>query len=240
MPQNVLITGTGREGALGYCFVLTYLAQGDTVFATVRKPSEALEKLRGQYPGRLHILEMDIGSTESVRAAAEEVARRVPCLDLIINNAVTTTPDYPVHNAFEDLTLDRIAGVLDISSVGPLRVIQAMQPLLYQSAGTAMVVNISSGAGCITTCRNDRDFDYCMIKCAMNMSTKILYNKYEADKKVRVLAIHPGWMRTNAGNAKAPFDPYEHSERMRQVFEARRESFDGVVFVNYDNEEMPW
>lgn len=240
MPQNVLITGTGREGALGYCFVLTYLAQGDTVFATVRKPSEALEKLRERYPDRLHILEMDIGSTESVRAAADEVARFVPCLDLIINNAVVTTPDYPVHNAFEDLTLDNIAGAFDVSTVGPLRVIQAMQPLLYRSAGTAMVVNISSGAGCITTCRNDRDFDYCMIKCAMNMSTKILYNKYEADKKVRVLAIHPGWMRTNAGNAKAPFDPYEHSERMRQVFEARRESFDGVVFVDYDNQEMPW
>lgn len=54
---------------MGYCFVLTYLAQGDTVFATVRKPSEALEKLRERYPDRLHILEMDIGSTESVRAA---------------------------------------------------------------------------------------------------------------------------------------------------------------------------
>ena len=32
--QNVLITGTGREMALGYNFVLRYLENGDHVTAT--------------------------------------------------------------------------------------------------------------------------------------------------------------------------------------------------------------
>lgn len=237
---NVLVTGTGREGNLGYCFVLTYLKRGDTVFATVRKPSPPLEKLQEEYPDTLHIITMDQGSTESVRAAAAEVAKHVDCLDTVINNALITSPDYPVHNPLEDCTLDNFEKAFDVSSVGPLRVIQALQPLLYANPRTAMVANISSGAGCITTCKNDRDFDYCMIKCAMNMSTKILYNKYEAEKKVRVLCMSPGWMRTNAGNAAAPYDPYVHSEKMRKVFESRRESFDGVVFVDHDNNEVPW
>lgn len=87
MPQNVLITGTGREGALGYCFVLTYLAQGDTVFATVRKPSEALEALQKNWPGKLDILTMDIASTPSVASAARAAETLVPCIDLLINNA---------------------------------------------------------------------------------------------------------------------------------------------------------
>ena len=240
MAQNVLVTGAGRETAMGFNFVRRYLEQGDHVFATVRRPCEALEKLREQYPDTLDILEIDIGSTESVRAAAAAIAARVPCLDLIINNAVITTQDYKTHSSFEDTTLDDIAGAVDVSAVGPLRIVQAMQPLLYQSAGTAMVVNISSNCGSIGLCTTDRDFDYYLSKCAVNMGTKILYNKYAADKKVRMLAIHPGWVRTNPGNEKAPFDPYEQCEKMRLIFENRRESFDGVIFVNYDNEEMPW
>ena len=93
MKQYVLITGTGREMALGFNFVRRYLEQGDHVFACVRKPSEALEKIRQAYPETLTILEMDIGSTASVNAAACKAAEIAPCLDLLINNAVTTSPD---------------------------------------------------------------------------------------------------------------------------------------------------
>ena len=80
--------------ALGFHFVLRYLEHGDHVIATVRKPSEALERLKAQYPGALDVLTMDIASTASVEAAAREAARLVPCIDLLINNAVTTSPDY--------------------------------------------------------------------------------------------------------------------------------------------------
>ena len=72
MGQNVLITGTGRKQALGFNLVLRYLEQGDTVFAGVRKPSEALNaRCRAEYPETLHILTMDIGSTASVEAAVQ-------------------------------------------------------------------------------------------------------------------------------------------------------------------------
>ena len=46
MPQNVLITGTGRPYALGFNLVKRYLEHGDTVFASIRRPSEALEELQ--------------------------------------------------------------------------------------------------------------------------------------------------------------------------------------------------
>ena len=47
--QNVLITGTGREMALGFNFVLRYLESGDHVIATVRRPSPALEALKAEF-----------------------------------------------------------------------------------------------------------------------------------------------------------------------------------------------
>ena len=55
MNQTVLITGTGRPYALGFNLVKRYLENGDWVFATIRRPSEALETLRNEYPDRLHI-----------------------------------------------------------------------------------------------------------------------------------------------------------------------------------------
>ena len=51
MPQTVFITGTGRPFALGCNLVRRYLEQGDTVLASIRRPSEALETLKNRISG---------------------------------------------------------------------------------------------------------------------------------------------------------------------------------------------
>ena len=58
MSQTVLVTGTGRPYALGFNFVKRYLEHGDTVLASIRRPSEALEALKKEYPESLHILQL--------------------------------------------------------------------------------------------------------------------------------------------------------------------------------------
>ncbi|MBQ6952218.1 MAG: SDR family NAD(P)-dependent oxidoreductase [Clostridia bacterium] len=238
MSQYVLITGTGREMALGYNFVRRYLEQGDHVIATVRRPSEALERLQARYPDTLHIQLMDIGSTESVNAAAEKVAEYAPCLDLMINNAVTTSPD--TNKELEEFDLDTIMPALNVATVGPLRVIKAFLPLLRKSRGTALIVNISSEAGSIGACYRSTYIDYGMAKAALNMATKTLHNKFKDDPKLNIITVHPGWMRTNEGNVKAPFEPYDHAETMRLMFETKRHDKTGPIFVTYAGEEYPW
>ncbi|MBQ9871355.1 MAG: hypothetical protein IJM27_05425 [Eubacterium sp.] len=49
MPDVVMVTGTGRSYALGYNLVLRYLETGNTVIASVRKPSQELEELKEKY-----------------------------------------------------------------------------------------------------------------------------------------------------------------------------------------------
>ena len=39
MSDIVMVTGAGRSYALGYNLVLKYLEAGDTVIASIRKPS---------------------------------------------------------------------------------------------------------------------------------------------------------------------------------------------------------
>ncbi len=238
MPQTVLITGTGRPHALGFNLVRRYLENGDTVFASVRHPSEALEALRNDYPGRLHILTMDISSTESVNAAAREAESLTSCLDLIINNATTASAD--TMKELPDFDLDLIAPAVDVGAVGPIRVLKAFLPLLKKSSIGALIVNISSEAGSIGKCYRTFYLDYGTEKAALNMLTMTIHNWFRDDPNINIICLHPGWMRTNPGNEEAPLIPYDHAESLRLLFETKRHDKDGPVFITYTGEEYPW
>ena len=227
MPQTVLITGTGRPYALGFNLVRRYLENGDRVFASVRRPSEALEALQKEYSSRLHILTMDIASTESVNAAAREAAQLADCLDLIINNATTASAD--TMKELPDFDLDLIAPAVNVGAVGPIRVVKAFLPLLKKSAIGALVVNISSEAGSIGRCYRTFYLDYGTEKAALNMLTMTLRNWIKDDPNLNIICLHPGWIRTNPGNTEAPLDPYEHAETLRKLFETKRHDKTGPV-----------
>ena len=238
MPQTVLITGTGRPYALGFNLVRRYLENGDRVFASIRRPSEALEALQKEYPDQLHILTMDIASTASVNAAAEEAARQTDYIDLIINNATTASAD--TMKELPDFDLDLIAPAVNVGAVGPIRVLKAFLPLLRKSAVGALVVNISSEAGSIGKCYRTFYLDYGTEKAALNMLTMTLRNYFRNDPNLNIICLHPGWMRTNPGNNEAPLDPYEHAETLRLLFETKRHDKDGPVFITYTGEVYPW
>lgn len=238
MNKTVLITGTGRPYALGFNLVRRYLEDGDSVFATVRRPSEALEELKKDYPDKLFILTMDIGSTESVNAAAEKAGELTSHLDLIINNATTASAD--TMKELPAFDLDQIAPAVNIGAVGPVRVIKAFLPLLKKSPEGALIVNVSSEAGSIGKCYRTYYLDYGTEKAALNMLTMTLHNYFKNDPDLNIICIHPGWMRTNPGNDEAPLIPYEHAETLRRLFERRWHDKEGPVFITYEGEAYPW
>ena len=83
MPQTVLITGTGRPYALGFNLVKRYLEHGDTVFASIRRPSEALEELQRR------LIPAGFSGPSSISSAAKEKLLKLPCMD-------------PVRSAFQE------------------------------------------------------------------------------------------------------------------------------------------
>ncbi len=238
MPQTVLITGTGRPYALGFNLVKRYLEHGDRVLASIRRPSEALEKLQLQYPDRLYVLTMDIASTASVNQAAQEAAQWTDAVDLIINNATTASAD--TMKELPDFDLDLIAPAVNVGAVGPIRVLKAFLPLLKKSEMGALVVNISSEAGSIGKCYRTFYLDYGTEKAALNMLTMTMRNYFRNDPNLNIICVHPGWIRTNPDNHEAPLDPYEHAETLRLLFEDRRHDKNGPVFITYEGEPYPW
>ena len=237
MPQTVLVTGTGRPYALGFNLVKRYLEAGDRVFASIRRPSEALEALQKVYP-ELHILTMDISSTESVQAAAAEAEKLTEGIDLIVNNATTASAD--TMKELPDFDLDLIAPAVNVGAVRPIRVVKAFLPLLKKSGIGALVVNISSEAGSIGKRYRTYYLDYGTEKAALNMLTMTLRNYFKNDPSMNIICVHPGWIRTNPGNTEAPLDPYEHAETLRLLFESKRHDKNGPVFVTHTGEAYPW
>ena len=239
MAETVMITGTGRPYALGYNLVLRYLEGGDTVIATVRKPSADLDALKEQYGDRLIIATMDLLDTASVNAAAKDVAGRVDHIDTLINNAVGVSPD--CDKGFFDANLDYIARVVDLIAVGTMRVIKAFYPLLTKAPGTALIMNISSEAGSIEKCYRTNMLDYGMGKAALNMATMNLYNTFRAEGKVNIFAVHPGWIRTDGrADNPAPLSSYEAAGILKDLFAARRGDFTGHRFITNEGKDYPF
>ena len=239
MSQNVMITGAGKAVGLGFNIALRYLEAGDNVVATIRKPCAELDELKTQYGDKLTILTMDISSTESVNAAASELASVMDHLDLLINNAVAVSPD--CDKGFFDADLDYIARTVDISAVGPMRVIKAFYPFLVKSEGTALIMNISSEAGSISKCYRTNMIDYGMAKASLNMATMNHYNTFKDERKVNIFCVHPGWIRTDGRpDNPAPLSSYEAAEILRLMFEKKREDFECHRFITNLNEDYPF
>lgn len=239
MCKNVMVTGTGRHYALGFNFVLRYLENGDNVIATVRKESEELNTLKEKYPVNLTIVIMDIGDTESVNKAYEAVSAKFERIDLLINNAVTTSED--VEKEFFDFNLDYVANVVDVAAVGPLRVIQKFYPLLENTDDMSLIINISSEAGSISKCYRKFYVDYGMAKAALNMGTMTIWNNIKDDNKVNIFAIHPGWVRTNGQEDNpAPLSSYDAAEILRKLFEERRYDKTSHRFITNEGVDYPF
>lgn len=239
MSQNVMVTGAGRNFALGFNLVLRYLERGDTVVATVRKSCADLDELKEKYGDKLIILIMDIGSSKSVENARKELESKIDYLDLIINNAVTVSPD--CDKGFFDANLDLIVGAMDVAAVGPMRVIKAFYPMLKKSNMTALIINISSEAGSISKCYRTNMIDYGMSKAALNMATMNLVNTFKDDDKINIFCVHPGWIRTNGQpDNPAPLSSYEAAGILQDLFESKREDKECHRFITNTGEEYPF
>ncbi len=107
------------ECGLGLEFARQYLANGWRVFATCRDPASANELQRLAERSR-DIVAMDVSDAQTVRAAAAEVGD--VGIDILLNCAgITGMSGQKVGK----VNYESWARVLDVNTMGPLRVIEA-------------------------------------------------------------------------------------------------------------------
>jgi NAD(P)-dependent dehydrogenase (short-subunit alcohol dehydrogenase family) len=170
--MRVLITGAAR--AIGRATVEVLAERGHEVVATARN----VDLLDG-LPAAL-ILPLDVRDTVSVQTAVAAAGE----LDAVVNNAALTGT-----GPLESYPVERFAQVLDVNTVGPLRMAQAVVPQ-WRERGSGVLVNISSVQGKIGT---PLEGPYAASKHALEAMSESLYFEL-GHFGIRVVIIEPGYI----------------------------------------------
>ena len=234
MSKHCLVTGANR--GLGLEFVRQLLSRGDRVVATCRHPGKATELngLAGEYPGRLHVLPLDVADPKTHARLASEltlVLDESGKLDLLVNNAGV------LHSGerFGRVDADTLVDTFRTNAMGPFLLAQALAPLL---ADGARIANISSELGSIADAGRFGTPSYCISKAAQNMATALLASALRA-RAIAVVALHPGWAQTDMGGKEATVPAIDSVRGLLAVIDALTPDASGR-FVDWRGEPLPW
>jgi NAD(P)-dependent dehydrogenase (short-subunit alcohol dehydrogenase family) len=225
--KQLLITGANR--GIGLEFTQQYLANGWKVYATYRQ--QAGEALAALACDKLTLLPLDVTEDASISSLKEQLGDVE--LDLIINNAGIFGP--------RDQTLGTVSRqqwleVLNVNSVAPLMLAQALYNNLTTKGGTFAVM--SSRMGSIHDNDGGSLYLYRSSKTAVNMVVKSLSIDL-INQGVNVVALHPGWVRTDMGGPHGAIDTKTSVNGLRQVLNNIGPADNGR-FINYDGTAIAW
>jgi len=200
--KQVVITG-GSSG-LGEETARAMAAKGAHLILPVRdkaKGQAAADKIKAAHPGaQVDVLQLDLGSQDSIRSFAKDFLAQYDRIDLLINNAgVMACP-------FEK-TADGLEMQFGTNHIGHFLMTNLLMPALLNGA-PARIVNLSSRGhhvGAVgfddvnfTTRPYNKWEAYGQAKTA-NVLFSVGLEKRLADKGIHSYAVHPGVIMTNLG-----------------------------------------
>jgi NAD(P)-dependent dehydrogenase (short-subunit alcohol dehydrogenase family) len=233
--QTVLITGANR--GIGLALTQAYVARGERVLATCRAPerAEALQRLAATHGERVGVITLDVGDLASIRGAVEQARLHTGAIDVLINNAALNPPTH--DQDLERIDFATMIDVLRVNSAAPLMMTQQFLPLLRKADG-AKVINISSDMGSIGQTRSGGDYAYSTSKAALNMVSRLLSFDL-ARYGITVVALDPGWVRTDMGGEYAALAPDESAAGVMRVIDGLT-ARDSGGFLAYDGGAHGW
>ncbi len=230
-----IITGAAR--GFGRALTSAFHAAGWHVIPIVRNPAD-VEALSNVFREHCSPISADITTSSVSEQIPLAIAAAGGGLSVLINNA-----GIPSHGATIDaIDLDDIGLLLATHCTGALRLAKICAPFLRKQPD-AWIVNVSSRLGSLQRNslgefgREGHSYAYRIAKAALNMATLCLAHD-ESLAGVRVIAIHPGRMRTLLGGDDAPHTAGESAAiLLRRV---RMGEFQSGRFYDLYGGEIPW
>lgn len=226
----VLVAGASR--GLGLELVRQFAARGWQVIATVRDRGRADELLRlqAERSAQISISLLDISDAGSIAALKAELGGK--SLDVLFINAGIMGPN---HHDPTRITDDEFQSLMLTNALSPIRLARALLENLKEPSG--VLVFMTSQLGSVA--RNETgSYDlYRASKAALNSLTRSLVAKLS--RRVTVLSLHPGWVRTDMGGANATLDAPTSVAGMIDLVERARGT-GGHHYLDYQGNVIPW
>jgi NAD(P)-dependent dehydrogenase (short-subunit alcohol dehydrogenase family) len=230
VAEHWVVTGANR--GLGLEFVRRLTARGDRVTACVRDEAARLA-LGAQLAPQHAAVDFRLFDQRDAGAVAAAGASTAGPVDVLIANAGAFGPS---PQAPLDLDTSAALDLFSINALGPLRVAQAFLPKLFD-APNPRVVLMSSQLGSTTDVRPETAA-YAASKAALNKFAQCLAAELKL-RGVTVIALHPGWVRTDMGGPNAPLAPHESVEAAIATIDALGAEQTGA-FLDYAGRGVPW
>lgn len=188
MTKRVALVTGGSRG-IGRSTVLALAERGFDVALNYRTNIDAAEATAADAEARgarAEIVSGDVSDDSDVRGMAQTIERSFGRLDVLVNNAGTTTDVAP--DQLEEMKLETWDRIFAVNVRGVFQVTRALAPLLRSSAPSA-IVNTGSIVGLRPTAQ---PLAYAASKAAVLNLTKTLARVLAPE--VRVNAVAPGWI----------------------------------------------
>jgi len=223
---SVLILGASR--GIGLELTRQYVAEGRPVFATHRSEPDRI-KLRDI---GAQTLRLDLHKPNDLAGLAWQLDGER--LDTIVINAGIYGPrESQLRIPPEPEQFDE---VMHTNVLGAMRLVPVVAPLLFETAGT--LAFISSRMGSISETNAGYGALYRVSKAAVNMVARLAHSEY-AQQSLRVISLHPGWVRTDMGGPNAAVAVQDSVAGLRQVI-ADKAGCPGGAFYDYQGQSLAW
>lgn len=228
--ETILITGANR--GLGLEFTRQYASIGANILACCRVPAEAqaLQALKKTHTN-IQLFGLDVSKGEQIQALAKQIKDPI---DILINNAGQSDKS----EAWGNLSSDKFLQTFLVNSVAPLKITEAFSEHVAKSQ-RKLIVCISSIMGSLSENIGGGYYSYRASKAALNMAMKSAAIDLEP-QHIKILLLHPGWVKTRMGGESASIDAVESITGMRKVIDQYQPAPGEVKFYRYDGKTIGW
>jgi len=225
-----LIIGANRGIGLGV--VKELMGRGWDVIATARRPDAAneLAALARAKPGQLAIQPLDMADTGSIDAFADRLKGRT--LDLALVNAGVAGP---AHRSADRVTPEEVGALMFVNAIAPVRLARRLIEVLRPGRGVLGFTSSVMGSVALNSGGHEL---YRASKAALNSLTRGLQGEIRG-RKVTLLTLHPGWVRTDMGGPGAAVSVEDSARGLADVME-RAAGQGGHRFVDYRGDSIAW
>lgn len=224
--RTALIIGASR--GLGLGLVQRLQEDGWSITATVRNPQQpgALADVPG-----VHIEQLEINDAAQLDGLKQRLQGEV--FDLVFVNAGVMGP---LPQDLEALSSQAVGELFMTNAVAPIRVARRLAGQLRENTG--VLAFMSSILGSVTIPDGGELCLYKASKAALNsMINSFVVELQRPD--LCVLAMHPGWVKTDMGGENAEIDVLTSTRGMLEQIKAQSGK-GGLRFINYKGEPLTW
>lgn len=219
--NSVVITGANR--GIGLELARVYKQRGWQVIGVCRQSSPELEAVAKQV-----VSQIDVREKADIQRLVNELSNTR--IDLLINNAGLLQDEQ-----LGKLDFDSMQEQMDINAYGPLRVAEALIPLMGEGS---KIANITSRMGSIADNTSGGRYGYRASKAALNAFGKSLAMDLKP-KGIAVVQLHPGYVKTRMVGFNGLISPEQAAAGLVQrIDELNLENTGG--FWHSNGEELPW